>query len=193
MRKSMKTASTLSAAAVIVLGLVLASPAGAAEGESPNNQEAPFTLVESYTTGLTIDCSTITDKGIQYAIDTQQNVCGVLSERNGGVAPYDSITFNCGEAHIYVYDQATTGGRAFITWGYNATAAPIWHGLAVAWDGQSNSGVFPDEAWFPPAAWEQSNVFFTGNGRASAELTGTVETVLWTCTVADPASSAVIY
>ncbi|GAA2010724.1 hypothetical protein GCM10009739_23600 [Microbacterium ulmi] len=65
-------------------------------------------------------------------------------------------------------------------------------GLYVTYDGQSNGDTFLDEASFPPADWEQSDVVFTGNGRASAELGGTVETILWDCTVLDPASSALI-
>jgi hypothetical protein len=190
-RKQMKRIGVSIGVAMASAGLVFGAvaPAHADPTSTPNDE---YVLVSSETVGLGIDCSTVTEQGVQYAIDTQQDICGILSAEAGVVAPFDSVSFNCGEAHIYMYDQAGPSGRAFITWGYEATSQPVWHGLYVSYDGQSNSDTFLDEEWVPPADWEKSDVIFTGNGRASAELTGTVETVLWNCTVLDPSTSALI-
>ncbi|WP_336649110.1 hypothetical protein [Microbacterium sp. MMO-10] len=182
--------ATIAISALAILFSLGASPANASEKIIHQSGTVP---TSAQSVPLEIDCSTVTQAGRKYAVDHNVNICGILSKKSGStITPLDSIDNSCGEAHIYMYDSSYYAD-ADIEWGVTSSVGEIIsYDLYAHYDGQADSGVVPDDGWWPGFEHENSATVYTGTGSASADLTGTVETLLYTCTVLDPASGAYI-
>lgn len=142
---------------------------------------------------MRIDCASVTEAGKAYAIAHGLNFCGIGAPTSSGeFAMLDQATDDCGESHIYMY-QGSDSGDAFITWGYTSNERNVIHwDLSVDYDGNEASGSISDSGWLGGSEHEDSQDVFTGRGRASASLSGTIETLLYSCYVEEPSSSAYI-
>ena len=176
-----------SAASAVVLVTVLAVPAQASTHTKP--APPPTTSV---TAPLEIDCSTITDQGREYAVVHNLNVCGILSTTNGGVSTFASPVYNnCGSASIDI--SSSGSGNAMIVWSIHSTQGWIlWYGVTVTYSGSARAGSVGFSGVPVNINAGDYTSPYVGSGWASASLSGSVETVLWTCSIAYPSDMAYI-
>jgi hypothetical protein len=177
-------ASGLSA---VVLAVAVAIPAQASDVAPTVGSTVTTTTAIA---PLLYDCSTLTAAGRQYAVNHNVNICGVLGGTDKGTvaSPDNTVYNNCGSASISMSDAGH--GDAMIVWSVHSTQGwIIWYSTTVTYSGASRSGSVGFTGVPMNINAGDYTTPYTGEGWASAYLSGTVETVLADCYVAYPETS----
>ncbi|MBT2497593.1 hypothetical protein J7E25_00615 [Agromyces sp. ISL-38] len=172
------------ALAALLFAPVLSSPAYA---EDTTPEEAVVVTVP-----MTFDCSTLTPRGRAYAIANNLDVCGVLSQggsKPGTVTPYNTVYGNCGSASVSI--SAYGSGKAYIWWEIESSTGPIiTYNTTLYYAGAAGSFSRPYSGWWPGNSADDVAIPYLGSGWATTQLAGSVETLLASCVIGNPSSSA---
>lgn len=165
------------AALVAIAALVLGGgPTRAVSGAA--------TLSRTVSTALLVDCSSITSTGREYARLHGITLCG--ADRTPASEPLRTETVGgeeCGNATLTMVSRG--GGVASMTWRVQSFTGPVVDlDLDVSAAGRSESVVrgFADSS--ASLHRRGATAAFLGVGRASATISGTVQTFLATCRIA---------
>lgn len=172
----MRTRVTAVTLVTVIALLIGSAPAHAEVRADP--------LTATVSTPLLVDCSSITTKGREYARLHGITLCGVDSTAASDPLPTEAIGGEeCGTVTLVMTSRG--GGVASLAWRVQSFTGPVVDvELDVAASGRSDATVrrFVDrEASLHPRG---SAAVFLGVGRASATVSGTVQTFLATCRIA---------
>ncbi|MCD1569911.1 hypothetical protein [Agromyces mediolanus] len=176
----------------VALAALLFAPAFASAAHA---EDEPPTDAVVVTVPMTFDCSTLTPSGRAYAIANNLDVCGVLSQDEtepGTITPYNTVYGDCGSASVSISSYGS--GKAYIWWEIESSTGPIiTYNTTLYYNGSNGSNSRGYSGWWPGNSADDAAIPYLGAGWANAQLAGNVETLLASCVIGNPSSSAYIY
>lgn len=176
--------------AVVVIAGVLA-PGATATGAPATGTVRADPLSDALTAPLLADCSSITDNGRGYARIHGIDLCGADSTPSSEPLRTEVVGGEeCGSTTLAMTSRG--GGLAAIDWRVSSETGPIVAvelDLAFATPAGGEMRHFSDRS--PRVHARDGTVAFLGVGRATATLSGTVETFTATCRIV-PASVRIL-
>jgi hypothetical protein len=172
-------AATLSALGVVV-GLL-------ATGSTATAGISPIPLSESVSSPLLADCSSITGNGRGYARLHDIALCGADTIALDEPLRVEAVGGEeCGSATLTLTSRG--GGLATVSWRVASTSGPILDvELDASFSGRAGGAMRRFSVREPSLHATGSSIALLGSGRATATMSGTVETFTATCRIA-PAS-----
>lgn len=179
-------------ALLVVAALAMAMPpAPPASGAPATGSVRADPLSDALTAPLLADCSSITDNGRGYARLHGIDLCGAATTPPAEPLRTEVVGGEeCGSATLTMTSRG--GGLAAIDWRVSSETGPI---VAVEFDLAFASGSGGEMRHFsdrsPSVHAHDGTVAFLGAGRATATLSGSVETFTATCQIV-PASVRIL-
>ena len=185
----MRVRSTAAALVAVIVALLL--PGAAAIAAPPSGGVRADPLSDALTAPLLADCSSITDNGRGYARLHGVDLCGADTTPPSEPLRTEAVGGEeCGSATLTMTSRG--GGLAAIDWRVSSETGPIVAvelDLAFASHAGGEMRHFSDRS--PSVHAHDGTVAFLGAGRATATLSGSVETFTATCRIV-PASVRIL-